>query len=117
MEIEQDLEDDALVGLSDAVTDEISHARLHPADLGSAESDQDLDLQLAETEIAEIQDIDDALMRIQNEQYGTCEECGKEISFARLEALPYTRYCGNCEQNIELEKKSRRDGHAFENRA
>jgi hypothetical protein len=38
----------------------------------------------------------DALARIDNGSFGKCENCGKAIAPARLEAIPYTRYCVEC---------------------
>jgi len=42
--------------------------------------------------------IEDALMRIRQERYGTCEECGQPISKARLDAVPWTRHCKECKE-------------------
>jgi RNA polymerase-binding transcription factor DksA len=38
-------------------------------------------------------EINDALARIEHGTFGRCEECQREISKERLEALPYARYC------------------------
>ncbi len=40
--------------------------------------------------------IDAALKRIADDQYGICALCGEEISSARLHALPYATSCINC---------------------
>ena len=40
----------------------------------------------------------DALARIEGGTYGRCENCGREIPFERLEALPSTRFCMDCKQ-------------------
>jgi RNA polymerase-binding protein DksA len=64
----------------------------------------DVDSQL-EREIAEasekraeetIADIQDAIARLDNGTYGTCEQCGAAISVERLEAIPYARRCVDC---------------------
>ncbi len=107
-ETESDVEREALRGFSEERTDEISHVRTHPADLGTEESEQAVDLSLAEGEIEEVQDIEDALVRMQNESYGVCEDCGVEISFSRLQAVPYARYCVRCESKHENESRRRR---------
>jgi RNA polymerase-binding transcription factor DksA len=39
-----------------------------------------------------------ALDRLEQGNYGRCEQCGEEIARGRLEAVPYTRYCVNCAQ-------------------
>lgn len=47
---------------------------------------------------AEIESIDQALVRIDTGQYGRCEVCGQEIPQSRLEALPAASRCIGCEQ-------------------
>lgn len=44
-----------------------------------------------------------ALERIENGTFGTCVDCGAELSAERLEAIPYTPYCIHCEQKHEAE--------------
>ncbi len=45
--------------------------------------------------------IDEALQRIEDEEYGVCANCGKEIGPKRLEALPWVRYCITCQDLSE----------------
>ena len=42
-----------------------------------------------------------ALDRIAEGTYGECLNCGKTIGFKRLEALPWTPYCIDCQEKIE----------------
>ncbi len=51
---------------------------------------------LDDQEKAEIEEIDRALGRIANGDYGRCEVCDKPIPLARLEALPATATCLAC---------------------
>jgi len=51
----------------------------------------------------ELRAIDEALERIGNKTYGTCEECGKKVSKARLTALPYVKNCIECQRQEEWE--------------
>jgi RNA polymerase-binding protein DksA len=53
---------------------------------------------LDETEQREVEQIRDALARMDEGTYGQCETCGGAISSARLEALPYTSLCIDCAQ-------------------
>jgi len=46
---------------------------------------------------AQLDQVDKALARIEEGTYGTCEECGVDIPFERLEALPSTPYCVQCQ--------------------
>ena len=43
-----------------------------------------------------LQLVDDALDRIEGDDYGTCLNCGRPIGFARLTARPYTQHCILC---------------------
>lgn len=53
---------------------------------------ESLDKQVA----LEIEQIKQALRRIDNGQYATCIHCGRAIGEERLEALPYTTSCIKC---------------------
>ena len=48
-----------------------------------------------------LQEVDDALERLDDGTYGKCTNCGKPIPAARLEAIPQTPYCVNCQQELE----------------
>jgi len=48
--------------------------------------------------------IDEALRRIQEGTYGKCQSCGKQISAARLEAVPHARLCIECKAKEEDQK-------------
>ena len=68
----------------------------HMADHGSDNFEQDLTISLVETERKELADIDEALMRIEQGNYGDCLECGEPINPRRLEADPAARLCIDC---------------------
>lgn len=51
---------------------------------------------LDEAARAELIQIRRALERVENGEYGLCRECGTEIPYERLEAIPYTDYCRDC---------------------
>ncbi len=44
----------------------------------------------------ELQQIQAALVRIEQEQYGLCRDCGDTIAIERLKLIPYTDLCANC---------------------
>lgn len=46
-------------------------------------------------------EIEDALRRMDNGDYGTCEECGEEIGLARLMANPTAQLCVHCQSDRE----------------
>lgn len=59
--------------------------------------------QLAEVESRELARIENALLRMQEGQYGACEACGCNIPMARLNALPYATLCIKCQREAEQE--------------
>ena len=58
-------------------------------------------LSLNENERIRLQEVDDALDRIENGTYGICEECGGPISIKRLEVRPVAKYCVPCLTKLE----------------
>jgi len=57
-----------------------------------------------------LQMVDRALARIREGSFGECIHCGKEINAKRLEAVPWTRHCIECQEKLEqglLEETSR----------
>ncbi len=48
-----------------------------------------------------LQMVEGALERIRQGCFGECISCGKEINPKRLEAVPWTRYCIECQEKVE----------------
>jgi DnaK suppressor protein len=59
--------------------------------------------QLAEVESQELSRTENALDRMKEGRYGTCENCGENIPMARLQALPYATFCIGCQREAERE--------------
>jgi RNA polymerase-binding protein DksA len=90
------LRDEALQGTGGEASGGLSDVPLHPADLGSDAYEEELTLGLLENEEQLIGEIDAALARIEQGEYGRCEDCRRQIPERRLRALPYTRHCVAC---------------------
>ena len=75
----------------------------HMADLGSDNFQYDFELKLLTDEGTVIEMIDEALTRLDENEYGICLECGNEIGAARLEVKPYARFCVDCKAQKESE--------------
>jgi DnaK suppressor protein len=82
---------------------EASAFGMHQADAGSDAYDRDFALSLLSKEQDALYEIEEALKRLDNGTYGTCEMCGKPIPQARLEALPFARYTIDCQGEYERE--------------
>lgn len=70
-------------------------------DQASSERDRELGLLLGDREREKLRNIDDALLRITENEYGICEECEEEIPLGRLKAMPFARHCVKCKADIE----------------
>jgi len=91
--------------------DEAAPSDDHMADHGSAMYDQDLTLTLVEGEQERIRQIDGALQRVEEATFGKCAGCaddvgvcgekGGDIPKARLDALPWTRFCVAHQEKLE----------------
>lgn len=73
----------------------------HMADHGSDNYDQEFNLSLIENVEETVREINEALERIDEGTYGVCEGCEKAILKTRLQAIPYARYCVDCQRKQE----------------
>ena len=78
-----------------------------PTDRASAESDRNFDIRVQDRERRLILKIREALERIEEGEFGTCEDCGEPIDLKRLEARPVTTLCLECKLQREREEKLR----------
>ncbi|TMB53136.1 MAG: TraR/DksA family transcriptional regulator [Deltaproteobacteria bacterium] len=83
-------------------------------DLASDARDREINFILTDREREKLQAIDEALARVGEGSYGACESCESDIAEGRLEALPFTRLCINCQ--AEREKEARMNKRFEEDR-
>ena len=88
-----EMEGEALKKSRMDATGDLSSMPIHMADIGTDNYEQEFALELMDGERKLLREIDDALGRIEQGTYGTCEGSGKPIGKARLEAQPWARYC------------------------
>ncbi|MDM7921676.1 MAG: TraR/DksA family transcriptional regulator [Pyrinomonadaceae bacterium] len=72
-----------------------------PADLAVRNYSKNVMLAVSENESRQLALIDEALRRIEDDEYGLCQNCEKEITEKRLEAIPWARYCLSCQELVE----------------
>ena len=72
-----------------------------PADAASHAAHDAVNSELVDLESRELAQVERALEKIRNGTYGICEGCGKKIQLARLNALPYSTYCIECQREFE----------------
>lgn len=90
---QQDLNQDAL--------DSPPNFSTHMADAGTDTYDRDFALSMLSSEQDVVYEIEEALTRIRDGDYGICELTGKPIEPERLEAIPWTRFSSAAEKQLE----------------
>src|SRR5438270_8278503 len=71
------------------------------ADVAFDSGSEEIATQLAELEARELNQIERALARMKQGIYGVCELCQGKIPIARLNALPYSTTCIECQREME----------------
>ena len=74
---------------------------MHPAEMGTDSIEMEKAYLIGSASGAVLEDIDEALRRIDHGDYGRCERCAKTIPVERLEAVPYARDCVTCRAEVE----------------
>lgn len=92
--------DEALTSKKDSAGERAGMAT-HMADLGTDNFRHELELGLLSEEVDVLEMIDEAIQRIEDDEYGICLDCGCEISRGRLEVKPYAKFCTKCKSRRE----------------
>jgi DnaK suppressor protein len=79
------------------VGDEIDTARQN--------SDKEMFFELAAGGKITLNAVNDALIKMEKDVYGTCECCSEKIPVKRVKAIPWTRYCIKCQEEAENPKR------------
>lgn len=66
------------------------------ADAAAVTSERTEVLGIVETLKHQLDDVDEAMTKLDDGTYGTCQSCGKEIGAARMEARPFSLLCVDC---------------------
>ena len=98
-------ERDALLGVvgrnEDYGREADTEATQDPADKASNSYTKELLFSQSTNDRIILTQIGEALERMEQEEYGSCANCGQEIQTKRLDAVPWTRYCIKCQELME----------------
>jgi DnaK suppressor protein len=98
-------ERDALLGVvgrnEDYGREADTEATQDPADKASNSYTKELLFSQSTNDRIILTQIGEALERMEQEEYGSCANCGQEIQPKRLDAVPWTRYCIKCQELME----------------
>ncbi len=83
--------------ISDTMQNDIGDS----VDEASRSIERELLFELSDNERVTLDQIEAALRKIDKGTYGLCESCQRPIAKARLDALPFARYCIDCQNSAE----------------
>jgi DnaK suppressor protein len=81
---------------------------LDAVESSEADIQEDLEFALIQMKSETLNKIDDAMLRLEQGDYGNCFECGEEIAEKRLRALPFAVRCKDCEEAKENAERRER---------
>jgi DnaK suppressor protein len=83
-----------------------NHFSNHLAENANEEAEREYDYLLCDAQGRDLLEIEEAIRRIDEGIYGSCEACGADIDLRRLEVLPSARYCLRCQERQERVSKN-----------
>jgi DnaK suppressor protein len=81
---------------------------LDAVESSEADIQDDIEFALIQMKSETLNKVNDALMRLEQGDYGNCFECGEEIAEKRLRALPFAVRCKDCEEAREVAEQRER---------
>ena len=92
-------------GLTDSIiAEKEENIKSHIADMGTNSYFKEIAGKLTDIEHKTLVEIDRALKKIDNGNYGICEFCKKPINKQRLKIIPYVRFCIECQNKLKEER-------------
>jgi len=80
---------------------DLSRHVTHPADVATDNYEQEKNLGFMDNRELLLEEVENALKKIEDKTYGKCERCNKPIASRRLKIEPYARLCMDCKKAEE----------------
>jgi DnaK suppressor protein len=74
-------------------------------DIATSDREWELSLRLSERGREKLKQIEEALERVEDGSFGTCEQCEAKIPKGRLKVLPFSTTCVACKSKQEKQRK------------
>ena len=84
---------------------DLSAYTVHMADMAADTYERELSMNIVSSEQEILYQIDDALKRLDEGAFGTCQQCSQPITMSRLKAVPYASLCISCQRVKEQKNK------------
>ncbi|MEE8192530.1 MAG: TraR/DksA family transcriptional regulator [Gemmatimonadales bacterium] len=100
--------DEQFSGTLQASDGDLSSYSFHMADQGTDAMEREKQFLFASKEGRYLWHVNEALRRLyfKPKEFGVCHECGEEVGFERLDALPHARLCIKCKAKEEDAKRA-----------
>ncbi len=100
--------DEQFSGTLQASDGDLSSYSFHMADQGTDAMEREKQFLFASKEGRYLWHVNEALRRLYftPKEFGVCHECGEEVGFERLDALPHARLCIKCKAKEEDAKRA-----------
>lgn len=109
-----ELKQNGVINSNSEIASEISLYDNHPSDTATELFDMEKGLALKGNEMSVIKKIQRALKSMENNTYGKCKNCGRDIIEERLEFIPYAENCVACENSIGDKKPAEQNDRCVE---
>ncbi len=93
---------------------DLSVCSIHLADMGTDTQEREKESYILERELRNLKLLDETLKRINDNNFGICIYCGKEISEERLKAVPYATTCIDCQRKEDI--RNNRNNNYYQRR-
>lgn len=103
------MENDSFSKSQKEAAGDLSSHTLHMADMASDSYERDFAFDLVSNKQELMYEISEALRRIDEDKFGKCLACGKKISKARLNVVPYAGLCVPCQQKQEKKEGEKKN--------
>lgn len=97
----RDISKDTLMKTQKDLSGDISGYSVHMADVATDNYEREFNLGLVSGERELLLEINEALKRIKDKDYGFCLKCKKPLKKRRLKAIPYAKFCIKCQSEEE----------------
>ncbi len=101
----KDISEDALMQSQKDSSGENPGYTLHMADVASDNYEREFNFRLVSGDRELLLEIDAALKKVEDGDYGVCVMCDKLIGKSRLNVIPYAKYCRKCKEQLESQGK------------
>ena len=101
----KEISEDTLMQSQKDVTGEASGYSLHMADVASDNYEREFNFRVVSGDRELLLEIESAIKKIEDGEYGTCALCDKMIGRTRLSVIPYAKYCRKCKEQLEKDGK------------